>query len=132
MRKFLLVWCFLCGTATAAEPPARAGLVELRAPLAEIVQEGAKGRAADFERIATAYRGVAEAWRQVMSEPLDLADYGVAEAEQEDIRRQVRMLGLLVGYLDEAVRRGDRALALRAANLLDAPYRKVAQALGAQ
>jgi hypothetical protein len=40
------------------------------------------------------------------------------------------MLGLLVGYLDEAVKRGDRALMLRAAKLLPDAYGKVAASLG--
>lgn len=132
MRKFLLVLCLSMFSvlAAAADLPARDGLAALRAPMAAIVQEAAKGPDADFAVVGSHYADADKAWRVVMSEPLDLGRYGVAAERQEEAWRQVRMLGMLLGYIDQAVKRSDRALMLRSANLLAPAYEKLAATLG--
>lgn len=134
MRKFLLTLFLagLAGVSMANELPARVGLKAFWVPMGAIVAEAAKERSADLGAIAKSYQDAAEAWKQVLSEPLDLDAYGVPADRHEETWRQVRTLGLLVGYLDEAVRRGDRALMLRAAKMLPDAYGKVASALGAR
>jgi hypothetical protein len=132
MLKFLLALSFVALTsfAVANELPARAGLKAFWVPMGTIVAEAAKEKTADLSVIGKAYEDAAKAWKQVLAEPLDLNDYGVPVEQQDETWRQVRMLGLLVGYLDEAVKRGDRALMLRAAKLLPDAYGKVAASLG--
>ena len=65
-----------------------------------------------------------------VSEPLDLDRYGVPAGRQEETWRQVRTLGMLMGYLEEAIRRGDRTLMLRSAAMLPPAYEKLAAELG--
>lgn len=134
MRKFLLALCFsfLAPVVCADDLPAIAGLKAFRVPMDGIVSEAGKGPAADLAAIAAAYADADKAWKQVLSEPLDLGRYGVPADKQEETWSQVRMLGMLVGYLDEAVKRGDRALALRAAGMLKPAYDKLAGSLGAR
>lgn len=134
MLKFLLTLFLagLTGVSMANELPARAGLKAFWVPMGTIVAEAAKEKSADLSVIGKAYEDAAVAWKQVLSEPLDLDAYGVPAERYEETWRQVRTLGLLVGYIDEAVRRGDRALMLRAAKMLPDAYGKVASALGAR
>ena len=132
MRKFLLALCFslLSLGGAAADLPAIAGLKAFRQPMDEIVREAGKGRDADFAVVGKSYAAAGEAWKQVMSEPLDLDRYGVPAGRQEETWRQVRTLGMLMGYLEEAIRRGDRTLMLRSAAMLPPAYEKLAAALG--
>ena len=67
-----------------------------------------------------------------MSEPLELDRYGVPAAEQEEVWRQVRLIGMLVGYLEEAVRRGDLVLITRYADMIKPAYDKLSGALDRQ
>lgn len=132
MHKFLLALCF-CGfslVAAADDLPAIAGLKAFRAPMEEIVREAGKGRDADFVAVAKSYAAADLAWKPVASEPLDLGRYGVPADKQEEAWRQVRTLGMLMGYLDEAIKRGDRSLMLRSADMLKPAYDKLATALG--
>lgn len=131
MRKFLAVLLALFSLAAVADDyPARRGVADMRAPVYAIVQEAGKGPQADFDIVGGHYAEAAKAWQQVVGEPLDLGRYGVATAAQEEAWRQVRMVGMLVGYLDEAVRRRDRALMLRAAGMLAPAYERLAATLG--
>lgn len=131
MRKFLLALCFsLFSLGAAADLPAITGLKAFRLPMDEIVREAAKGGDADFAVVGKSYAAAGEAWKQVVSEPLDLERYGVPADKQEETWRQVRTIGLLMGYLEEATKRGDRALMLRSAAMLKPAYEKLAAALG--
>lgn len=133
MRKFLLAVCcslFSC-LAAAEDLPARAGLAALRAPTEAIVREAAKGPDADLAVVGQHNAEIGKAWQLVMSEPLDLARYGVPVERHEEAWRQVRTLVMVVAYLDESVKRGDRALMLRAAGMLAPAYEKLAGMLGA-
>lgn len=132
MRKFLAAACLLLAAQFAAAEalPVIAGLKAFRAPMERIVAEGAKGRDADLSVIAAAYEDADKAWKRVTSEPMDMEAYGIPAERQEEAWREVRMVGMLVGYLDEAVKRGDRALMLRAAGLLQPAYDKLAARLG--
>lgn len=134
MFKFLLALALaaFAVTASAEELAARAGLRALREPMELIVAETAKGREADHAAIARAYESATQAWQQVTAEPLDLGRYGVPAEQQEETWRQVRTLGLLIGYLDQARKRGDWTLMSRAASLLPEAYGKVSSALGAR
>ena len=117
MRKFLLALCFslLSLGAAAADLPAIAGLKAFRQPMDEIVREAGKGRDADFAVVGKSYASAAWAARA---------------GRQEETWRQVRTLGMLMGYLEEAIRRGDRTLMLRSAAMLPPAYEKLAAALG--
>lgn len=132
MRKFLLALCFsLLSLGVAADDlPAIAGLKAFRLPLDEIVREAGKGRDADFAVVGKSYAEAGKAWKLVMSEPLDLDRYGVPTERHEETWRQVRMLGMLVGYLDEAIKRGDRTLMLRSVDMLKPAHEKLCAALG--
>lgn len=132
MRKFLLALCFsaLSCAALADELPVVAGLKALRAPVTKIVAEAGKGQDADFAAVGASYAEVDKAWKLVVGEPLELDRYGIGADRQEAAWRQVRMMGMLVGYLDEAVKRGDRALMLRAAGMLTAAYDNLATTFG--
>lgn len=134
MRSFLLALSLfaLSAAAGAEELAARAGLRALRAPMELIVAEAAKGREADHAAIVKAYESAGQAWQQVTAEPLDLGRYGVPAEQQEETWRQVRTLGLLIGYLDQALKRGDWGLMSRAASLMPEAYAKVSAALGAR
>jgi len=131
MRKFLLALCLLLsGLAAAADLPLIASLTALRAPTQALVREAAKGSAADFEALAKSCVAADQAWNLAKSETLDLARYGVPAERHEEIWRQIRMLGLIVGYLEEGAKRGDRALVLRAAGMLEPAYEKLAASMG--
>lgn len=133
MRKFLAAACLLLAAqfaAAADDLPVIAGLKAFRAPMERIVAEGAKGREADIAVIAAAYGDADKAWKIVTGEQMDMDRYGIPAERQEDAWREIRMMGMLVGYLEEAVKRGDRALMLRAAGLLRPAYDKLAARLG--
>lgn len=132
MRKFLAAACLLLAAqfAAADDLPVIAGLKAFRAPMERIVAEGAKGRDADLAAISAAYADADKAWKIVTSEQMDMERYGIPAERQEDAWREIRMMGMLVGYLEEAVSRGDRALMLRAAGLLQPAYDKLAARLG--
>ena len=78
------------------------------------------------------HRGVSadQAWKLATSEPLDLDRYGVLADRQEETWRQVRLLGMIVGYLDEGAKRGDLTLIARAAGMLKPTHEKLSAALG--
>ncbi len=133
MRSLFLI-AFLCIAlpalaADAGETLARDALLGFREPMQQIVAEAAKGDRADLTKIAAEYAEAKAAWLKITSEPLDLDQYDVPEDQQDEVWRQVRKLGLLVNYLDEALARGDRALVLRSAAMLKPPYSAVAAAL---
>ncbi|MDK9725194.1 MAG: hypothetical protein OEL88_09895 [Sterolibacteriaceae bacterium MAG5] len=132
MRKFLAAACLLLAAqfAAADDLPVIAGLKAFRAPMERIVAEGAKGRDADLAAISAAYADADKAWKLATGEPMDMEAYGIPAERQEEAWREVRMMGMLVGYLDEAVKRGDRTLMLRAAGLLQPAYDKLAARLG--
>lgn len=133
MRKFLLALCFslLGSAAVAADPVATEGLRAFRAPMEAIVAEAGKGESqADFDAVAKSYAELGKAWQQVLSEPLDLDRYGVPADKQDEVWRQVRLLGMLVGYLDEAIPRGNHPLILRAAAMMRPAYESLAASLG--
>ena len=132
MRKFLLALSLSMFSLLAAadEASAVAGLRAFKAPMAAIVREAAKGPDADFDVVAKDYAAAGEAWKKVVAEPLDLDRHGVPTAKQEEVWRQVRLMGMLMGYLDEATKRHDRALMLRAAGMLESAYAPLATALG--
>ena len=132
MRKFLFALCIslLSLGAAADDLPAVAGLKAFRQPMEEIVREAGKGRDADFGAFGKSYAEADTAWKLVVSEPLDLDHYGVASDRQEEVWRQVRTLGMLMGYMDEAIKRGDRALMLGSADMLQSAYTKLAAGLG--
>lgn len=132
MRKFLIALCFslLGPAAAAADPAATAGLQAFREPMEEIVGEAGKGERADFGAVAKSYAELSKAWKQVLSEPLDLDRYGVPADKQDEVWRQVRLLGMLVGYLDEAIPRGNYPLILRTAAMLKPAYANLSASLG--
>lgn len=132
MRKFLVALSLSIFSLLAAadEAPALAGLRAFKAPMAAIVREAAKGLDADFDIVGKHYAEAGEAWKKVVSEPLDLDRHGVPAAQQEEVWRKVRLMGMLMGYLEEATKRHDRALMLRAAGMLEAAYAPLATALG--
>lgn len=133
MRKFLIALCFsLFGhVAVAADPAATDGLQAFRGPMEEIVGEAGKGeQQVDFDAVAKSYAELGKAWKQVLSEPLDLGRYGVPADKQDEVWRQVRLLGMLVGYLDEAIQRGNYPLILRTAEMLKPAYANLMASLG--
>jgi hypothetical protein len=95
----------------------------------QIVGEAAKGEQADFSAIAARHAEAKAAWLKMGAEPLDLDKFAVPADQQEEVWRQVRKVSLLIGYLDEALARGDRTLALRCAEMLAPAYAAVAAAL---
>lgn len=99
-------------------------------PMQQIVCESAKGDRADLKIIAGYYADAKTAWLKFTADPLDLNRYGVAADQQEEVWRQARTLGLLVGYIDQALQRGDRATILMSAGRLTPAYDKLAAALG--
>ncbi|HZV53623.1 MAG TPA: hypothetical protein VFF82_01685 [Rhodocyclaceae bacterium] len=132
MRKFIFI-LVLAGFSLAAwadELPARQGLIAFRAPMEAIVKEAAKGQKSDLDEMARMYKGAGDAWQQVAGQALDLGQYGVPVDRQEDVWRQVRTMSMLVGYMDEAIKRGNRGLMLRSAELLTPAYEKLAASLG--
>lgn len=135
MRKFLLILlALLSWSAWAADGddlPARQGLKAFRAPLAAMVKETAKGRQADQVAMAEAYKQAGEAWQQVTAQELDMAKYGVPADQQEEVWRQVRTVGMLMGYLDDAVKRGNLTLTRQSLDMLAPTYEKLVVSLGA-
>jgi hypothetical protein len=135
MRKFLfLLLALVSWSAWAAgddEFPARAGLRAYRAPLEVMVKEAAKGREADPAVMAEAYKQAGDAWQQVSSQELDMAKYGVPADQQEEVWRQVRTVGMLMGYLDQAVKRSNLTLTRQSLDLLVPTYEKLVVSLGA-
>lgn len=132
MRKFLLFLALLPWAAWADELPARQGLREFRAPMEVIVNEAAKGQGAELSAIAAAYKEAGAAWQKVSGQTLELDKYGVPADRQEDVWRQVRLMAMLVNYLDEGVKSGNRGLLLRATQLMPDAYEKLAVSLGAR
>jgi hypothetical protein len=135
MRKYLSVFalCLILPAMAIAENerPALDAVKAFRGPMEQMVGEAAKGSGADLAAIGKSYAEAKAAWLKVTVEPLELDQYGVPAAQQEEVWRQVRTVGMLIGYLDEALQRGDRALIVRAAGMLTPAYDKVAAALGA-
>lgn len=127
MRMLLLILALagLSFTARAGELPALQGLRALRAPVAAIVREAARGEASDMAEMTKAYQEAGAAWQQVTAQPLDLDQYGIPTDQQAEVWRQVRLVGMLMGYMDEATKRGNRALMLQSANLLMPAYEKL-------
>jgi hypothetical protein len=132
MRMFLFVLALLSWAAWADDLPARQGLKDFRAPMELIVKEAAKGPAAELTVIAAAYKDAGTAWQQVSGPTLDLDKYGIPADRQDDIRRQMRMMAMLMNYLDEGVKKSSRGLLLRAAELMPEAYEKLATSLGAR
>ncbi len=131
MRKFLLFLALLPWAAWADDLPARQGLREFRAPMEVIVNEAAKGQGAELSAIAAAYKEAGTAWQKVSGQTLELDKYGVPADRQEDVWRQVRLMAMLMNYLDEGVKSGNRGLLLRATQLMPDAYEKLAISLGA-
>lgn len=127
MRMLLLILALagLSFTALAGELPARQGLRALRAPVAAIVKEAARGEASDMAEMTRAYQEAGAAWQQVTTQTLDLDQYGIPADRQAEVWREVRMMGMLMGYMDEATKRGNRALMLQSANHLMPTYEKL-------
>ncbi|MDP2810149.1 MAG: hypothetical protein Q8O34_08370 [Rhodocyclaceae bacterium] len=127
MRIFLFILALagLSFAAQADELPARQGLRALRGPVAAIVTEAAKGEAADMAEMTRAYQQAGVAWQQVTAKPLDLDQYGIPADQQAEVWRQVRMMGMLMGYMDEATKRSNRGLMLQSAGLLAPAYEKL-------
>ena len=132
MRKFLALCLFLFSVLASAaeEPPLVAGLKAFDAPLKVLVQEAAKGRQANFDGLDKAIAEAEQAWKTAMTDALDVDSYGIAAAQQEEVRRNVRLLDMLVGYMGDAHKRGDRGLVLRAVERMPEPYGKLNAALG--
>lgn len=131
MRKFLLFLALLPWAAWADDLPARHGLQEFRAPMEMIVKEAAKGQAAELSTIAAAYKDAGAAWQKVSGQTLDLDKYGVPTDRQDEVWRHVRLMAMLMNYLDEGVKSSNRGLLLRAAQLMPEAYEKLAISLGA-
>jgi hypothetical protein len=135
MRKYLsiLALCLVLPAMAIAENerPVLDAVKAFRGPMEQMVGEAAKGNDADLAAIAKAYAEAKATWLKVTAAPLELDRYGVPANQQEEVWRQVRTVGMLIGYLDEALQRGDRALIVRAAGMLTPAYEKVAAALGA-
>jgi hypothetical protein len=132
MRKFLLFLALLPWAAWADDLPARQGLQDFRVPMEVIVKEAAKGQAAELSAIAAAYKDAGTAWQKVSGQSLELDKYGVPTDRQEEVWRQVRMMAMLMNYLDEGVKSSNRGLLLRAAQLMPEAYEKLAISLGAR
>lgn len=133
MRKFLAVLClslFSLLAVAAEEPPLVAGLKALDAPLKTLVQEAGKGRQANFDVLDKAIAEADKAWKTAMTDALDVESYGIAAAQQEEVRRNVRLLDMLVGYMGDAQKRGDHGLVLRVVERMSEPYGKLVAALG--
>lgn len=133
MRKFLVVLCLslLSASSMAAEElPLVAGLKALDAPMKTFVRETAKGGQANFDLLDKAVAEADKAWKSAMTDSLDVERYGIAEARQDEFRRNVRLLDMLVGYMGDAHRRGDQGLVLRAVGRMPEPYGKLVEALG--
>jgi hypothetical protein len=132
MRKFLFVCCFSALFSLGAQAGELAGIAALdafRAPMEEILREARKGGEADLAVVGRFCAEAAEAWKPMLGEPFDLDRYGVPSERQPEVWRQVRMLALLIHYLDEAVRRGNHALVQRAADMLPRTYADLRKAL---
>ena len=133
MRKFLvasyLSLLSLCAVA-AEDLPLVAGLKAFRAPMEQLVGEAGKGRQANAEVVDKAAAEVDAAWKLAMTEAIDFERYGVAAAQQDETRRHVRMLDMLLNHLGDARKRGDHALILRAAERMPEPYGKLSASLG--
>ena len=127
MRMLLSILALvgLSFTVQAGELPARQGLRALRAPVAAIVREAAKGEASDMAEMTKAYQEAGAAWQKVTAQTLDLDQYGIPADRQAEVWREVRMMGMLMGYMDEATKRGNRPLMLQSANLLMPAYEKL-------
>jgi hypothetical protein len=133
MRKFLVASCLslLSLYAAAAEDsPLIAGLKAFRAPMEQLVGEAGKGRQANGEIVDKAAAEVDAAWKLATSEAIDFERYAVAEAQQDDTRRQVRLLDMLLTHMGDAQKRGDRSLILRAAERMPEPYGKLSASVG--
>lgn len=132
MRKFLAAFCLslfsLC--AAAEDPPLIAGLKAFRAPMEQLVGEAGKGRQADAGIVDKAAAEIDAAWKRAMSEAIDLERYGVAAAQQDETRRNVRLLDMLLTHVGDAQKRGDRSLILRAAERMPEPYGKLSASVG--
>ena len=131
MRKSIFILTALAAghVLAAGEAPAREALEAFGGPMQQIVSEAAKGDRADLTTIAGHHAEAKTAWFKLTAKPLDLDQYGVPADQQEEVWRQVRTMGMLVGYIDEAVQRGDRATVLLSAKLLAPAYQKVSAAL---
>ena len=133
MHKFLsiLALCLILPTVAVAEDqPSLSAIRAFQEPMKQIVGEAAKGNDADLAAIGKSYAEAKAAWLKVAAEPLDLAQYGVPADQQEEVWRQLRTLGLMVNYLDEALQRGDRTVIARIVGMLTPAYDKVTAALG--
>lgn len=131
MRKFLLALClFFPGLLFAADLPLIASLKALQTPVAELLREAAQGNAADFAALTQSCAAIDQAWKPALSETLDLGRYGVPAERQDETWHQIRLVGMVVGYLEEGAGRGDRGLVLRAAGMLKPAYEKLAASLG--
>ena len=132
MRKFLLILGLLLMSmvAVADDLPVIGGVKALRTPVESIVREAGRGDQADLGALGGYSAEADKAWKLAMSEPLDWDRYGIAADRQEEAWRRLRLLGMLIGYMDEAAKRGDRALMLRAAGMLPDAYQQLAAMLG--
>ena len=133
MRKFLAGLClslFSLLAVAADDPPLVAGLKALDAPLKILALEAAKGRQANFDVLDKAVAEAGKAWKTAMTDALAVDSYGIAPAQQEEVRRNVRLLDMLIGYMGDAHKRGDHALVLRTVERMPEPYGKLAAALG--
>jgi hypothetical protein len=132
MRMFLFVLALLSRAAWADDFPARQGLKDFRAPMEAIVKEAAKGPAAELTVIAAACKEAGTAWQQVSGATLDLDKYNIPADRQDEVRRQMRLMAMLMSYLDEGVKKNNRGLLLRTAEVLPEAYEKLATSVGAR
>lgn len=133
MRKFLVASCLsllsLCALA-ADDLPLIAGLKAFRAPMEQLVVEAGRGQQANAETVDRAVADIDAAWKLAMSEAIDLERHRVPADQQDETRRTVRLLDMLLTHIGDARKRGDRSLVLRAAERMPEPYGKLAATLG--
>lgn len=136
MRKFLLASCLslFCTLVMAAEDsqnsPLLAGLKAFRGPMTQMAAEAGKGRQANFDVVDKAIVEADAAWKSAMSEPIDLERYRIPADQHDDVRRQVRLLDMLLSHMGDAHKRGERVLVLRTVQRMPEPYNKLAATLG--
>lgn len=133
MNKSLAIvaLCLTLPTMALAEnQPSPSAFGALHEPMTRIMGEAAKGNDADLAALRIAYAEAKAAWLKVAAEQLDLNQYGVPPDQQDEAWRQVRTLGLLISYLDDALQRGDRAVIARIVGMLTPAYDKVSAILG--
>lgn len=128
MRLFLSILALtgLSLAAQADELPARQEIRALRAPVAAIVTEAARGDAADMAEMSRAYKEAGAVWQRFTAQTLDLDRYGIPADRQAEVWREVRMMGMLMRYMDEATQRGNVSLMRQSAGLLAPAYEKLA------